>query len=54
MSVFEQDEEVELRLSWPKICRLACMAMIYGVTFDEICAIALRDYMARGDRNERS
>lgn len=37
--------EVPLDLPWETTCRLACSAMIYGKSFDEIVERILRNYL---------
>jgi hypothetical protein len=47
--MFEQDDEIELRLPWSLICRMACHAFAQRVPFDKIVESALRD-MVRSRR----
>lgn len=39
--------EQEIRMPWPQICRMACAAMICGMTIDEFVADAMTNYLAR-------
>lgn len=39
------DNHVSIRLTWPVICRLACKACLLGLTFNEVCEKAMRDYL---------
>ena len=36
----------QIRMSWPAICRMACAAMIRGMSLDEFVEAAIRDYPA--------
>jgi hypothetical protein len=39
------EQQVKIRLTWPVICRLACRACVLGLTFNEVCEKAMRDYL---------
>lgn len=39
------EQDVAIRLTWPVICRLACKACLLGLTFNEVCEQAMRDYL---------
>ncbi len=43
-------EEMELDLDWPTICRMACHAMIYNMTFEEFVENAIQ-YGLKGKRD---
>lgn len=43
------DYEVSVRLTWRVICGLACKALILGLTFNEVCELALRDHMGASE-----
>lgn len=46
-ALFEQDVTLRVRLPWPTICRLACRALVSGVSIDALCDEALREHIAR-------
>lgn len=37
------DEIISIRLEWPVICKLACMAMWMGITFDQLVEVAVKE-----------
>lgn len=43
--MFEQDIEQEVCLPWKTICRLAVMAMISGVSLNDIAVRAIESYI---------
>lgn len=40
------DEIVSLRLDWQTVCRLACKAYCLGLTFDQVCELAIDERLA--------
>lgn len=36
------DEAINIRLDWSTICALACRALCLGVTFDDVCNMAIK------------
>jgi hypothetical protein len=45
-AVFEQDEEITLRMSWDLICKTACSAFVHGMSMDQFVEAALRGRIA--------
>lgn len=41
--------DMPVRLPWHTICALACRAMIEGVTFDALIALAMEDFILASD-----
>jgi hypothetical protein len=39
------EQDVSIRLTWPVICGLACKAFLLGLTFNEVCELAVREHL---------
>lgn len=40
--MIDQDVYIPLRLSWTLVCKIACLAMIKKVSFDDVCEMAIQ------------
>jgi predicted HicB family RNase H-like nuclease len=52
--VFEQDIDMEIRLPWPKICKLAVKARCLGVSLNDVVEHALIEAVEIGRSMNRS
>lgn len=46
-TVFDHDEVLRMRLRWPVVCRLACLAALSNVSFEELCNRAIAAYLGK-------
>lgn len=45
--LFEEMQDMPISAPWPLICRLACMALWTGLTFDQLVEQALTEHLER-------
>lgn len=48
------DNEISIRLEWKTICNLACKALILGLTFNEVCELAVKERVGEADQGDES
>lgn len=48
------DEIVSVRLTWPVICGLACRAFLLGVSFNDVCELAVHQELKRKKEHDGS
>jgi hypothetical protein len=41
------DEVVKIRLDWRTLCAVACRAVCLGVSFDDVCNMAIQHEMTK-------
>lgn len=41
--MFEQDEEITLRMPWELICQMACSAFVRGMSMDQFVEAAIAE-----------
>jgi len=50
--MMDRYQDVQIRLPWSVICRLACKALINGLSFNSLIEKAVQDYVIKEGKNK--